>query len=441
MQIGLGTLTAHYTVEGQHFYGFPLADYLPYAVTRTWHTQIAMFWIATAWLATGLYIAPAVGGRRSARFQTLGVNLLFVALLIVVVGSLAGEWFGVQQKMGLKCELLVRPPGLRVRRPRPLLADPAVRRPAAVAAAGRPRAVAGDAQAAATASSLIASVFVSTVAIALFYAAGSGLGPAHPPVDDRVLALVGGPPVGGGLLRGLRHRRHRPAVHEAGPGPGRRWRRSPVLFSAIIFLSGGIIGTLHHLYWSGTPASVMALGAVVSALEVVPLVLLGLEGYHNYRFTRTAPWVAAYRWPILFFVAVAFWNMLGAGVFGFLINPPISLYYIQGLNTTAVHAHAALFGVYGMLGIGLMLFCLRGMTHHGGLGRPAAEVGLLGPEHRPGDDAVPVAAADRRHPGLGRGRRRLLVRPLGRRGAVAAGPHPGLDAGAGRHRLRRWARC
>ena len=54
--------------------------------------------------------------------------------------------------------------------------------------------------------------------------------------------------------------------------------------------------------------------------------------------------------------------MLGAGVFGFLINPPISLYYIQGLNTTAVHAHAALFGVYGLLGIGLMLFCLRGMT-------------------------------------------------------------------------------
>ena len=213
-----------------------------------------------------------------------------------------------------------------------------------------------------------------------------------------------------------------------------------VLFSAIIFLSGGIIGTLHHLYWSGTPASVMALGAVVSALEVVPLVLLGLEGYHNYRFTRTAPWVAAYRWPILFFVGVAFWNMLGAGVFGFLINPPISLYYIQGLNTTAVHAHAALFGVYGLLGIGLMLFCLRGMTVNDGLGRPAAEVGLLGPEHRPGDDAVPVAAADRHHPGLGLGRPRLLVRPLGRRGAVAAGPHPGVDARPGRHRLRRSAR-
>jgi nitric oxide reductase subunit B len=134
-----------------------------------------------------------------------------------------------------------------------------------------------------------------------------------------------------------------------------------VLFATIVFLTGGILGTLHHLYWSGTPTSVIAVGAVFSALEVVPLALLGFEGFETYRHSRQAPWVATYRWPILFFVAVAFWNLLGAGVFGFMINPPISLYYIQGLNTTATHAHSALFGVYGKLGIGLMLFCLRGL--------------------------------------------------------------------------------
>ena len=72
-------------------------------------------------------------------------------------------------------------------------------------------------------------------------------------------------------------------------------------------------------------------------------------------------WVKKYKWAIYFFVAVAFWNMLGAGLFGFMINPPIALYYMQGLNTTPVHGHAALFGVYGMLGIGLMLFSLRGI--------------------------------------------------------------------------------
>jgi nitric oxide reductase subunit B len=54
--------------------------------------------------------------------------------------------------------------------------------------------------------------------------------------------------------------------------------------------------------------------------------------------------------------------MVGAGLFGFMINPPVALYYMQGLNTTPVHGHAALFGVYGMLGIGLMLMCLRALV-------------------------------------------------------------------------------
>jgi nitric oxide reductase subunit B len=135
-----------------------------------------------------------------------------------------------------------------------------------------------------------------------------------------------------------------------------------VLFSTTIFLSGGIIGTFHHLYFTGTPTVVMALGATFSALEVVPLVLIGFEAYENLTLSRARPWVAAYKWPIYFFVAVAFWNLVGAGLFGFLINPPIALYYMQGLNTTPVHGHTALFGVYGMLGIGLMLFCLKGLT-------------------------------------------------------------------------------
>ena len=137
---------------------------------------------------------------------------------------------------------------------------------------------------------------------------------------------------------------------------------SAVLMSTNIFLFGGIIGTFHHLYFSGTPTAVMALGATFSALEVVPLVLIGFEGYKNLTLTRTTPWIVAYKWPIYFFVAVAFWNLVGAGLFGFLINPPIALYYMQGLETTPVHGHTALFGVYGMLGFGLLLFSLRGLT-------------------------------------------------------------------------------
>ena len=134
-----------------------------------------------------------------------------------------------------------------------------------------------------------------------------------------------------------------------------------VLFSTIIFLAGGILGTFHHLYFSATPTAVLALGATFSALEIVPLVLIGYEAYHNYSLSRSTPWIKAYKWPIYYFIAMCFWNFLGAGIFGFAINPPIALYYIQGLNTTAVHGHAALFGVYGILGIGLILFVLRGL--------------------------------------------------------------------------------
>jgi nitric oxide reductase subunit B len=136
-----------------------------------------------------------------------------------------------------------------------------------------------------------------------------------------------------------------------------------VLFATVVFLTGGVLGTFHHLYWTGTPTGVLALGASFSALEVVPLVLIGFEAYENWRASQHRTWVAIYKWPILFFIAVAFWNLVGAGLFGFLINPPLALYYMQGLNTTALHAHTALFGVYGMLGIGLMLFCLRGLTY------------------------------------------------------------------------------
>jgi nitric oxide reductase subunit B len=122
---------------------------------------------------------------------------------------------------------------------------------------------------------------------------------------------------------------------------------------------GGIPGTFHHMYFAGTTTPVMAVGASFSALEVVPLIVLGHEAWENWRLKARAPWMENLKWPLMCFVAVAFWNMLGAGVFGFMINPPISLYYIQGLNTTPVHAHAALFGVYGFLALGFTLLVLR----------------------------------------------------------------------------------
>jgi hypothetical protein len=60
--------------------------------------QLGIFWIATAWLATGLYVGPAVGTEPP--YQRLGVNVLLGALLVVVVGSMAGQWFSVMGKLG-----------------------------------------------------------------------------------------------------------------------------------------------------------------------------------------------------------------------------------------------------------------------------------------------------------------------------------------------------
>ena len=360
LQVALGAITAHYGVEGNAFYGIPLAKWLPYSITRTWHLQIGIFWIATSWLATGLYIAPAVSGMEP-KGQRLGVNVLFGALVLVVFGSLAGEWLGIEQKLGnlwfwfgsqgyeyvdlgrvwqiLLLGGLVFWLWLMYRPLKPALARRDENR------------------------GLLMLFLVSSIAIPLFYAAGLMYGQrshlltaeywrwwvVHLWVEGffEVFATV--------VIAFIFTRLRLLAVRSA---------TRAVLFSTVIFLSGGIIGTFHHLYFAGMPTAVLALGAVFSALEVVPLVLVGFEAWHNIRLARgtsNAPWISAYKWPVYFFVAVAFWNFVGAGLFGFFINPPIALYYMQGLNTTPVHGHTALFGVYGMLGLGLMLFCLRAL--------------------------------------------------------------------------------
>lgn len=359
VQIITGVITAHYGVEGNGFYGLPLANFLPYSISRTWHIQLAIFWIATSWLATGLFIAPAVSGKEP-KFQKLGVNILFIALLVIVVGSLAGQWMGVMQKLGLAENFWFGHQGyeyvdlgrfwqiflflglfiwlfLMGRALLPALKQRNENR------------------------HLLLMFLIASIAIASFYGAGLMWGQqSHLSVAEywrwwvvhlwvegffEVFATV--------AIAFLFVRMQLVKASIA---------TTSVLFSTIIFLSGGILGTFHHLYFTGTPTGVLALGASFSALEVAPLVFMGFEAYRNLKLSRTKEWVAAYKWPIYFFIAVAFWNLLGAGIFGFLINPPIALYYMQGLNTTPVHGHTALFGVYGMLGMGLMLFVLRDMN-------------------------------------------------------------------------------
>jgi nitric oxide reductase subunit B len=358
LQIVMGMLTAHYGVEGQGFYGIPLAEYLPYVVTRTWHTQLGIFWIATAWLAAGLFIAPFICGYEPKR-QKLGVDVLFGALLIVVLGSMAGQWLSVMHKLpgslwfwfghqGYEYVDLGRvwQAGLFVGL---LLWLFLIARTALPALKQK-----------STSKSLVTLYFLSTTGIALFYSPGLFWGMrSHLSVVEywrwwvvhlwvegyfEVFATV----VIAFLFAKLKVIRAESAAQAA-------------LLSGAIYLSGGIIGTLHHLYFAGTPTVALAFGSTFSALEIVPLLLVGHEAVANIRRSKARPWLKQYKWVVYLFVAVAFWNLVGAGIFGFMINPPIALYYMQGLNTTAVHAHGALYGVYGTLGLGLLLFCLRAM--------------------------------------------------------------------------------
>ena len=136
-------------------------------------------------------------------------------------------------------------------------------------------------------------------------------------------------------------------------------------FTATIVFFSGILGTAHHYFWYGGPSFWLGLGAVFSSLEPIPLFGLVVRGLLEYKSIRKEGKEFPYKWPLYFLVASSFWNFLGAGVFGFLINLPIVNYYEHGTYLTMNHAHGALFGVYGMLSIGLLLFSWRGMVQKG----------------------------------------------------------------------------
>lgn len=356
-QIFIGGFTAHYTVEGQSFYGFDLSQWLPYSLVRTWHVQAALFWIATGFLAAGLFLVPIINGGRDPKYQKLGVDVLFWALILVVVGSFTGNfavfarlmpeswnfWLGHQgyeyvelgrvwqigKFLGVAFWLVLMLRGI----------VPALKQKE------------GD-------KNLLALLTASVVCIGLFYGAGLGYGEkTHLTIMEYwrwwVVHL---------WVEGFFEVFATTALAFIFATMGLVSKRGATvasLTSAALFMLGGTPGTMHHLYFSGTTTPIMAIGATFSALEVVPLVVLGYEAWENWRLKERAAWMYKLRWPLQFFVAVAFWNMLGAGVFGFMINPPVALYYIQGLNTTATHAHAALFGVYGFLALGFTLFVLR----------------------------------------------------------------------------------
>jgi nitric oxide reductase subunit B len=362
LQTLLGGASQHYRADLSNFFGLDLAQWLPFNVARTWHVQLAIFWVATSYLAGGIFLVPMITRRREPRGQSLLAYGLLGALAIVVFGSLIGEyagiegwiqhlwsWFGDQGFeyldlgrfwqilliIGLLFWVVILFRGMRGHLSSEHMGN------------------------------LPWLFFFSALSIPAFYAVGLLARPGetftttdfwrfwvvHLWVEDFlelfttiVVAYIF-------VLLGV--------VHE-------RVALTMVYLDILLYSVGGVIGTMHHLYFSGEPAVHMALGAFFSAAEVIPLTFLTLEAWSFLQLgaeqSARSKSPFPHFWAVMFLAAVGFWNFLGAGIFGFLINLPVVSYYEIGTALTANHGHAAMMGVYGMLAVGLALFCLRYMV-------------------------------------------------------------------------------
>jgi nitric oxide reductase subunit B len=358
IQTLVGAASEHYRADLAGFFGIDLAQVLPYNLMRTWHVQLAIFWVATSFLAAGIFLAPMIAGREPRGQHFLAYGLLG-ALAVVVFGSMIGEWLGifgfmggwwawfgnqgfeyldlgrfwqVLLSIGLFFWVAVLFRGLRGRLRREHAAN------------------------------MPWLFFFAALAIPAFYAVGLLARPeshfttadfwrfwvVHLWVEDFLELFTTVMVAYIFVLLGV--------VRE-------KVALTVIFLDILLYSAGGVIGTMHHLYFSGTPAEHMAMGAFFSAAEVIPLTFLTVEAWSflqlGARQESRSRTPFPHRWAVMFLVAVGFWNFLGAGIFGFLINLPIISYYQIGTALTANHGHAAMMGVYGMLAAGLALFCLR----------------------------------------------------------------------------------
>ncbi|MFZ5817344.1 MAG: nitric-oxide reductase large subunit [Bacillota bacterium] len=351
----LGGVLAHYYAEGSSFYGLDLPSVLPFNIAKGWHLQLAIFWIATAWLAMGLYAAPAIAGKEP-KGQGILIDVLFWALVVVVAGSLIGQWLGVKGYLGNNWFLLGHQGWeyLELGRIWQILLVVGLGLWVAILYRG----LRGTLKSQEDKGGLTHLLLYTSIGIPLFYTFAFFMKPdTHITYADywrwwiihlwvegmfEVFAVV----IVGYLMVALKLVTERSTVRA-------------LYFQLILLLSSGVIGTGHHYYWIGAPEMWVGLGSVFSALEVIPLTLLMVEAYDQYRIAKADEGNFPYKGTFFFLVAVAFWNLFGAGVLGFLINLPVVSYFQHGSWLTPTHGHGALMGVYGMLAIALLLYVLR----------------------------------------------------------------------------------
>ncbi|TGD22909.1 nitric-oxide reductase large subunit [Companilactobacillus suantsaicola] len=359
VQILLGELMSHYYVEDT-FFGLQLQYIWPFNLAKTWHLQLVIFWIATAWLATGIYITPRVLGREPKR-QGILVDILFWALIVVVGGSMLGEWgstlgfingkwwiFGhygweyaemgkfwqILFIIGMFLWILIMLRGFV---------------PAIKVKKNLHR------------SRLLQLLIIGSIAIPAFYLASLFILPnSHVTFADywrwwivhlwvegifESFAVI----LIGYLMVDMKLTTIKSTIRA-------------LYFQLILLLGTGVVGMGHHYFWEGDHSIWLALGACFSALEVIPLCLLVWEAYTHYRVYKDSHQGFPYKGTFMFLVSTGLWNALGAGALGFLINAPAINYFEHGTQWTSAHAHASMAGVYGFFSVAIMLFAIRHLT-------------------------------------------------------------------------------
>ncbi len=366
LQIAAGTIMAHAYYDRRSFYGLDLHNYLPFNFLRDVHIQAPIVWIGVAWIGSGLFLAPAMAGGRDARAQPLLVDLLFWATLMIVAGALIGNWLGIMGyiqrgwfwfgnqglsyiQLGRFWQIgfflgLVIWSGLIFRALWPTTAE--LWRATRDFWSGRIR--------------MENLIWAATINVAVLYVFGmiplTGVGKSFTITDFWRWWVVHlwveqsfeffAATMSAYLLMALGL-------------VSRQLAERAVYFELILIFLGGVLGTGHHLYWVGGPSMWVPLGSMFSFIEVLPLVLLIIEAIQQYELIR-AHRTFNYRLAYTYIIGAAFWNFVGAGVFGGgTLNAPLINYYEHGTFLTLNHAHTALFGAFGLLAIGLVYFCLR----------------------------------------------------------------------------------
>lgn len=358
-QVLLGGLLAHFYIERAGFFGIEqvfgihILQLLPFSIAKTWHIDLGILWIASTWLGAGLFLPPLLTGHEPKRQGTY-VSVLLGALVVVVVGGMGGIWLGANGYLPGELWWLLGNEGLEylevgkvwqagllagfilwailaIRGLKPLLDREPV-------------------------YGLAHMILYAGGSITLLFVAGFMFTPStniavtefwrwwvvHMWVEGAfeffIVAIIGLTLVSMNLL-------------------SRRSAEKAVMLQALLVMGTGVIGVSHHYWWIGMPDYWVPIGSVFSTLELLPLIFILYEAIGQYRAMSETGF--PYKLPFMFIVASGVWNFVGAGVLGFFINLPLINYYEHGTYLTVGHAHAAMFGAFGFLALGMVAYMLQ----------------------------------------------------------------------------------